>query len=76
MKKSEVRAIRLDYEQQLSRLVSQLAEERGAVRALRAEVADLRNNWRPVPMVHEWQPRDPQCALCDDPRDSARHRTE
>lgn len=40
------------------------------------EVAHLKANWRPVPMTHEWQPRNPQCALCDDPRDSARHRTE
>jgi hypothetical protein len=43
------------------------------VRKLRAELDDIRKNWRPVPMTHPWQPRDPQCALCDDTRDAPRH---
>lgn len=58
------------------RLERELQEREVEVRRLAKEVKHLRANWRPVPMVHEWQPRNPQCALCDDPRDSARHVTD
>jgi hypothetical protein len=40
---------------------------------LRHEVEQMRQHWRPVPITHEWTPRDPQCALCDEPRDALRH---
>jgi len=43
--------------------------------ARKAELEVIRKNWRPVPMTHEWQPRNPQCALCDEPRAAARHNT-
>jgi len=43
------------------------------VARLKAEVETMRENWRPVPIAHQWVPRDPQCALCDDVRDHPRH---
>lgn len=46
----------------------------GQIGRLQAEVAEMRRTWRPIPIAHEWQPRDPQCALCDEPRDAERHR--
>ena len=44
-------------------------------RISRAEttIADMREHWRPVPIVHEWQPRNPQCLYCDEPREAVRH---
>ena len=50
-----------------------LAAER-RVQRLEKELEVVKSTWRPVPMVHEWQPKNPQCALCDEPRDAARHR--
>lgn len=44
-----------------------------AERRLTAEVEQMKTHWRPVPITHEWTPRNPQCALCDEPRDAARH---
>jgi hypothetical protein len=41
--------------------------------ALRQELTTMRNTWRPIPIVHPWEPRDPRCALCDDPRESQKH---
>lgn len=65
---------------EIGRLTAELAKKeielnmvRGDCRKLGGEVDHLREHWRPVPMTHEWQPRNPQCALCDDPRDSVRH---
>jgi len=55
-----------EVRQQRDTMVDQL-------RALTAEVEQMRAHWRPVPISHEWQPRNPQCALCDEPRDSVRH---
>jgi hypothetical protein len=46
------------------------------IRELTAELEAIKTNWRPVPMTHEWQPKNPQCALCDEQRDAARHRVE
>jgi hypothetical protein len=65
--------MRMDYEGQLSRLLDELRKARDEAREAKTEVEHLKTHWRPVPMTHEWQPRNPQCALCDDPRDSARH---
>jgi hypothetical protein len=48
-----------------------LAED---VSRLKKEVEDMRKHWRPVPIAHPWQPRDPQCIFCDDFRDAPRHR--
>jgi chromosome segregation ATPase len=55
------------------RLERELANQRDENRKRAEEIDNLRTNWRPVPITHEWQPRNPQCALCDDPRDSVRH---
>lgn len=55
------------------RLERELADRRSETKKLADEVAHLKAHWRPVPMTHEWQPRNPQCALCDDTRDSVRH---
>lgn len=44
-----------------------------AVQGLRNQVETMKRHWRPVPLAHEWEPRDQRCALCDDPRDSPRH---
>jgi hypothetical protein len=40
---------------------------------LNRQLEDMRKHWRPVPITHRWQPRSPQCALCDESRDSLRH---
>lgn len=40
---------------------------------LKRQLEDMRKHWRPVPITHQWQPRNPQCALCDESRDSPRH---
>jgi hypothetical protein len=45
-------------------------------RDLKKQAKDMREHWRPVPIAHPWQPRDPQCLYCDDPRDAPRHSTE
>jgi hypothetical protein len=80
-KKATLRA-RIEYAE------TRLTEERAAreaatgaaqelseqVRRLTKEVESMRANWRPVPITHEWQPVNPRCALCDEPRDAARHR--
>lgn len=58
------------------RLERELEEREAEVRRLAEEVEHLKTHWRPVPMTHEWTPRNPQCALCDEPRDSARHVTD
>jgi len=39
------------------------------------ELQDKRRNWRPIPIAHEYAPRDPACRFCDDPPDHERHQT-
>jgi hypothetical protein len=56
------------------RLAVVLAERE--VERLKAEIETMRRNWRPVPITHPWQPRNPQCALCDETRDAPRHQVE
>lgn len=46
---------------------------RDQLRTVRAELEAVKRDWRPVPMAHPWQPKNPACALCDEPRDAARH---
>jgi hypothetical protein len=58
------------------RLERELAAQRDESKRLAKEVEYVKANYRPVPITHEWQPRNPQCALCDDPRDSSRHQLE
>lgn len=58
------------------RLERELTDARSANSQQAEEIKSLHANWRPVPITHEWQPRNPQCALCDEPRDSARHQAE
>jgi septal ring factor EnvC (AmiA/AmiB activator) len=53
-----------------SKAAQELSEQ---VRCLTKEVENMRANWRPVPITHEWQPVNPRCALCDEHRDSPRH---
>jgi hypothetical protein len=43
------------------------------VRGLGEQIETMKANWRPIPIVHEWQPRNPQCVYCDDPREAVRH---
>lgn len=42
---------------------------------LRHEVEDKRKNWAPIKIAHPYTPRDPGCALCDDPPEDPRHAT-
>jgi hypothetical protein len=49
---------------------------RDQLRAVRAELEVVKRDWRPVPMKHPWQPRDPQCVLCQEPRDAPRHQVD
>lgn len=41
---------------------------------VRTEIEDMRKSWRPIPISHQWEPRDGRCALCDDHREHERHR--
>jgi hypothetical protein len=74
MKKEELRAALRALEYKFEDQCAQTASERRRNAALADENETMRANWRPVPITHEWQPRNPQCALCNEPRDSARHR--
>jgi septal ring factor EnvC (AmiA/AmiB activator) len=80
MKKKALKRWVRGLEQQLAALRAEmdktrsaLAAEKAASRKLAEEAEQMRTHWRPVPITHEWIPRNPQCALCDEPRDSARH---
>lgn len=75
MKKEELRALLAQSTRERAEAMWQAQEFAGQVRRLAAELDTIKTNWRPVPITHEWQPRNPQCALCDDPRDSPRHRS-
>lgn len=82
MKKSELiadlEATRFEVEElrlELGRQRDRAARAESANRRLRAEVEQMREHWRPVPIVHEWQPKE-RCRLCDEPRASARHRVD
>ena len=46
---------------------------RAQVRGLGQEIETMKTHWRPVPIVHEWQPRNPHCIYCDEPREAVRH---
>jgi hypothetical protein len=66
---------------QIGQLAGDLRKSESEVRRLTAEnaqmqtaMAQMREHWRPVPLAHEWEPRNYQCALCDEPRDAPRHR--
>jgi hypothetical protein len=76
VKKEELQARLRELDYQYEAQCAETARARRQVEKLKAEVEHLKTHWRPVPMTHEWQPRNPQCALCDDPRDSARHVTD
>lgn len=76
MKKTYLRALAAEAERlrgEAEREVRALTDD---VRLLKVELACVKEHWRPVPMVHEWQPVNPQCALCDEHRDAPRHRTD
>lgn len=73
MKKPALKDQISELEQSVSSLVGQLYEKAATVTTLTAQIKNMEANWRPVPIAHEWQPRNPQCALCDEPRDAARH---
>jgi hypothetical protein len=49
------------------------AESDIRVGLLQREIDDMKRTWRPVPISHQWEPRDGRCALCDDHRDHERH---
>jgi hypothetical protein len=40
---------------------------------LEAELESMRKSWRPIPISHQWEPRDGRCRFCDDPRGHERH---
>jgi hypothetical protein len=73
MKKSYLRALAAEAERNRYEAASQSQALADEVRRLKAELEAVKINWRPVPITHEWQPKNPQCALCDEPRDAARH---
>jgi hypothetical protein len=69
VKKDELKA-RIE---ELETRVEESGKENGR---LTQELEQMRKHWRPVPITHAWQPRDPRCALCDESRDSPRHQTQ
>jgi len=74
MKKKTLKELVRELQEKVNDQHNELCAIRVERRDLRAEVEQMRTHWRPVPITHEWQPRNPQCALCDEPRDSQRHR--
>jgi hypothetical protein len=60
----------LDRAIQAERRAAGLAHD---VARLQARIDDMTRHWRPVPIAHEWQPTNPECMFCDEPRDAARH---
>lgn len=83
MKKDKVRRLIHDADvrvdnarEEADELRSLLAAEGLKAAKLAKEVEHLKATWRPVPITHEWQPKNPQCMLCDEPRDSARHKVD
>jgi hypothetical protein len=64
------------YIEEAAELRSLLAAEGHKAATLAKEVEQMKAHWRPVPITHEWQPKNPQCMLCDEPRDAARHRVD
>jgi acyl-CoA reductase-like NAD-dependent aldehyde dehydrogenase len=45
----------------------------GQVADLTRTIGDMKQPWRPIPVSHQWEPRDGRCRFCDDPRGHARH---
>lgn len=74
MKKGEWKALAREAEQARAEAERKVSISAAEVRKLAAELEVIRKNWRPVPMTHTWEPRNPQCALCDDTRDAPRHK--
>lgn len=66
MKKEELKLV-------IERLEQEALQLRSANRQLEHRIAKMQESWRPIPIPHEWHPRDPRCVLCDDPRDAPRH---
>lgn len=73
MKKVELRAEMERLALEAHDTYAKLGKLEQANAQLKAEVETMREHWRPVPVQHPWQPRNPQCAMCDEPKDSPRH---
>jgi hypothetical protein len=76
VKKPQLEAMIRDLQYKLEAQSAETARERRRNQTLTAEVEQMREHWRPVPLVHEWEPLDPRCALCDEPRSAARHQVD
>jgi hypothetical protein len=76
MKKIELKDALAIARADRERMRQELEKATADLRTLGREVEQMRKHWRPVPITHEWQPKNPQCALCDEPRDAARHRVD
>jgi hypothetical protein len=76
MKKDELRQMLLGLEMKYKMQSADLAKERHKVQDLTDAVEQMKAHWRPVPITHQWQPKNPQCMFCDDPRESARHQVD
>lgn len=70
--RAQIEALRKEVEREREKTTDAQAD----MRKLTREVEQMREHWRPVPIMHEWQPKDPQCALCDEPRAAARHQVD
>lgn len=77
MKKSAMKAVVRDlvaeHDAEVSDLKAEARRRDAEIRRLRGEVQNMKTHWRPVPIAHPWQPKNPQCALCDEPKDALRH---
>lgn len=69
MKKWKLREAAVLAERRADSLAAEVA-------MLKRRVEDMRANWAPVPIAHEWQPKNPQCMFCDEPREAARHQVQ
>jgi len=73
MKKEQLRWRLQEAEAARDGMEARARDAESRIFLLEQELAAVKSSWRPVPITHEWQPKNPQCALCDEPRDAARH---
>jgi hypothetical protein len=76
MKKIELKDALAIARADRERMRQELEKATADLRTLGREAEQMRTHWRPVPITHEWQPKNPQCMLCDEPRDAVRHRVD
>lgn len=73
MKKIILRDIIRGLREEVARYAATVGRLNRENQKLQSEVDTLRLTWRPIPIHHQWEPRDGRCALCDEDRSAVRH---